>query len=376
MLWCLLFLCSYPLISSAAPRFPYKRTCASTSLRFDVSGLQCVPCGVNEVSNDGKTCDCKAGYAKSAVSNINTLVFGTCKSCADLNMAVSESGRYCVKCDSTTTMLDTKTGKCRCRSPDNAVLSETDETGALRPQGTTCTKCATDAYAATSNECRRCAYPYVYSSSKKRCTCPPKNGTVDNYPSSLAEESVCVDGTSADALTEVAKELRVSINRPFRHTFNDVISAAGGGRSVGSSGTVSVDNAAALVNFLSNATVMCYAEGSSEACNSLANLCVLSMFQRESNPCKIYDALVELRSSQQYWSQEIKPKVGWSYTLPWLYYEERPRAALYSNDAETPVSFQQASGKVQILKFVLSAYALDGTWLGMNNASLPMMQMC
>ena len=363
-------------VARASPTFPYSRQCAradnGAAAFFDTAGLECVPCGPNEVAApSGLACECQPGYARSAQGDENALTFTKCTPCVTQGLAVSEDGRHCIACDATTAVVDAQTGKCRCKSDaPTSVLSETDETGAFHAQGTRCVTCASDAYVA-GGKCVRCPYPRVFSPSLGKCLCAPSSGTTDNFPSSIASGTMCVEG--ADTLGEVAKELRVALNNPFRHTFTGVLSTMGGR---GKPSTVVVDNSAALVNFLPNATTLCYEAGDRRACNSLANLCVLSMFQRESNACQLYEALVTERARQQYWAEAIKPKVGWSLTLPWLYYEDGPRDVLVGNDIATPVTFAPKEGKNHEMKFVLGAYALDGTWLGFNNATLPLLQLC
>jgi len=91
----------------------------------------------------------------------------------------------------------------------------------------------------------------------------------------------------------------------------------------------------------------------------------------DSSSCKLYSALLEERKDlPQYHSDEVQPELDWMYSLPWLLYNDAPASFTARTDLLTQVSFntqQYAAASVSDLVFVLSAYHLNGTWLGLYN---------
>lgn len=70
----------------------------------------------------------------------------------------------------------------------------------------------------------------------------------------------------------------------------------------------------------------CLATGSREACNALANACVLQMYDSSSVACKLYQGVVNSRNPGEvvvaYHSEELRGSgIAWTDTLPWLYYK-------------------------------------------------------
>lgn len=104
------------------------------------------------------------------------------------------------------------------------------------------------------------------------------------------------------------------------------------------------------------------------ACNTLGNICVLNMYDPASAACTLFDRLFVLRSERYH--TETSPSLPWAVSLPWLTYEGQAEFILKSRDLLAEVSFVAAgagSTKVHELKLVLSAYAMNGEWLGFRN---------
>ncbi|GFR52700.1 hypothetical protein Agub_g15327 [Astrephomene gubernaculifera] len=121
-----------------------------------------------------------------------------------------------------------------------------------------------------------------------------------------------------------------------------------------------------------------------EACNAVANLCVLTLYDSTSAACRMYDALVNAFAATTTTYSPPPPPSGTTTTtrttvrrttsyhpetgaMPWLYYG----GSGYVDDSnmDLRVMFSKGSlaqGKVSSLTFILSSYLLNGTWLGYN----------
>ena len=83
--------------------------------------------------------------------------------------------------------------------------------------------------------------------------------------------------------------------------------------------STSVSRSKAFQGTLLASALDCYDSGDRAARARLGNLCVLGMCDSENPACKVYQEIQSLRFGVQYHEVELKPAVGWSYTLPWLF---------------------------------------------------------
>ena len=146
-----------------------------------------------------------------------------------------------------------------------------------------------------------------YDSSTKRCMCPK------GLPNSVS----CTD---AD-ITKSALEKDFGVNLGLDSSVN-----------------YRVPESLVYLDRLVDEAAACKHYGNRTACTALANLCVLSLYDREAAACKIYQALVDLRDATEYHLVEISPKVGWAETMPWLYYTGAASSYLDRTDLHTTVS--------------------------------------
>ncbi|CAD7702541.1 unnamed protein product [Ostreobium quekettii] len=98
--------------------------------------------------------------------------------------------------------------------------------------------------------------------------------------------------------------------------------------------------------------------------------CVFVRFLgRSTFACSVYEKLMTARRRRPYHSESVSSG-GWSHTLPWLWYDSPPKQWLEAEDVQIRVQFSGGSiesGSVSLLPFILSAYALNGSWLGYQN---------
>lgn len=83
----------------------------------------------------------------------------------------------------------------------------------------------------------------------------------------------------------------------------------------------------------------------------------------------MYDELSRIRNRDLYRPDEILEAIGWTKSLPWLYYPNGiSTTALDSNGVNTELQFRGGSlqsRSVSKLMFVLATYTLSGTYLGL-----------
>ncbi|GAQ91983.1 Meckelin-like protein [Klebsormidium nitens] len=319
--------------------FPVSLPCAAGTY-FDTSGLVCRACGQFQVLlPDGSGCKCKAGFAFLADSTGKQ----SCQSCLIKGQVASSDGTVCVGCNSTLgAVLNTATGECECSA--GSALVEFDNAGTRLP-AKACTQCPAGAHISSVEPelCQVCSGGQVFDTSSQTCQCPVGSKT-------------CVQGSSL--LASTAQRLGVNMDGSTLVNYYDIPTPYGGG-------TTKSLNSDLFAQMLPLAAT-CAASGDRAACNALANLCVLELYDRSSAACELYNALVTSKqNSGQYHTTD-----GWSDTLPWLYYSGDAESWLRRTDLQSSVSFQhQAPGSSSAadVTLVLSMFTLNGTWLGFQN---------
>jgi meckelin len=96
----------------------------------------------------------------------------------------------------------------------------------------------------------------------------------------------------------------------------------------------------------------------SEACQILANLCVLSLYNFVTGACKAFTDIMALRDDG------VKNVDNWAVGLPWLTYSEGARHKVCKDDSLK----EKMSLDSNYLEYVVSTYSLNGTWLGYSEA--------
>ena len=402
---------------------------------FDTAGLQCVPClnnsaratpapgcqratgrgqrrqrlvsvrpadhhSLSQVPRaDGLGCKCPLGWVQRgldspyAVSPGAGLVAGarsysTCLSCLAVGLAPSRDGTLCLPCDAASgATLSPTSGDCVCNSTA-AVVVETDATGAPlgRKRCVACPTLATGNWQdtfpdATGTRCVGCApmtspanasafAPMATSQSATpgalTCSCNATlmtaglncfldgNSLVARLPAQLTQAQLPAGLSSAPAA--------------YASTYSQPFFGAG---AAGADITLQSPVLGALAL---TASAKCLAYGSREACNALANACVLQQYDRTNSvACKLYEGLVVLRNPGEavleYHTADAPAltEIYWTDTLPWLFYKSAPGDYLGRTDVGLTMSFYSqpaGSGKVSDLPLVLSKFLLNGTWAG------------
>lgn len=99
----------------------------------------------------------------------------------------------------------------------------------------------------------------------------------------------------------------------------------------------------------------------------------------DSVACDVYNELARIRNRDLYRPEEVLQAIGWTQTLPWLYYPGGiSTTALESDDIQTELQFRGGSLQsltISKLTFVLATYTLSGTYLGLHPLELQL-QVC
>ena len=97
------------------------------------------------------------------------------------------------------------------------------------------------------------------------------------------------------------------------------------------------------------------------ACQTLANLCVMHMYDNEAAPCVQFQGIIMHMRESNYNFQN-----DWKYALPWLYYLDEADDVTKDRKIKMKMSFTEKSGHAHQMKFLLARYALNGTFMGME----------
>ena len=329
---------------------------------FDPAGLQCLTCGTNaSVDASGLGCECAAGQYLAA--GTGTSPYATCTSCIAVGKAVSWDNTTCMPCDAGSgATLSTTTGDCACSSGATHVLVETDASG-VRLASKQCVACAAPSFPhpTEKGKCFECPYAgppsaptrMTYDSATKTCKCP-------------TGVTACID----------ADVKKASLVTKFGVTLDSTRSSVRYFDLGASLNSLTVESLVFLDDLV-DVAAGCRDFGNRTQCNALANLCVLQMYDTTTAACKLYNGIVSERKANEYHSGEMSPAVGWSETMPWLYYTSGTDYA-GRTDLGTVVTFDapgSSTTEVSELQFVLSVTTLSGEWLGFRPVG-KLLQLC
>ncbi|KXZ47359.1 hypothetical protein GPECTOR_36g81 [Gonium pectorale] len=281
--------------------------------------------------------------------------------CADCPAGAfpDSSQRVCISCDGTSgASYDFRSGLAISQTWSSALLQST-------------TSCACQAPPAGATAV--IAQAESAGMSVQRCVVCP-SGTVANSIGQCAptDASLSLPPTPSQQLTQAMSLLGVSMTASAAtQAFLTVPSASGV-----SSLQLTVQQSQPLVDLLGPSALACRLGmgADREACNAVANLCALTLYDSASAACRLYTALVNLFRSNTVSSASPPPPPGTrrgtafrpeTGAMPWLLYE----GSGYTDDRnmDLRVKFSGGSvsqGKVSMFTFVLSSYLLNGTWLG------------
>ena len=101
-----------------------------------------------------------------------------------------------------------------------------------------------------------------------------------------------------------------------------------------------------------------------EACHSLANMCVMNMYDDDHDTCDNFEKIKDLRQIDYY--DDIS---NWKEALPWLMYRDAAKTVREDRSIKMQVSFVDMIGFSSKLDFRLAKYTLDGVFVGIEPLS-------
>ncbi|KAK9819713.1 hypothetical protein WJX72_001576 [[Myrmecia] bisecta] len=380
-----LLLLQGPRLATCASGFSLQLPCGPGQV-LDTTGLQCANCNPNGTPDSTQTsCQCNPGHISGFAADTAA---GVCTSCP-AGQVSSSTGLYCVVCDPTSgTTTSTASGsfvggsmpswlpaqasngECVCANNATAgQIAEFDNTGApLMQQGVAVKRCLV------------CPAGSVLNPSTLKCE-------ACNYPASVQAGQCVWCGLPGGPCTTAYKTpldfVIANLSLPLAAASATQASFANVPAGDGGSSQVPVAPSQPLATLLGTSAAACLQLADKAACNALANLCVLQMYASTSAACQIMQKLGSARSSMQYHSASLQAPISWPVTLPWLYYPTNVLSSiLEATDVKTQMSFSAGgatssgvTGAASRLDFVVSMYALNGTWLGLRNVTTQL-QLC
>ena len=106
------------------------------------------------------------------------------------------------------------------------------------------------------------------------------------------------------------------------------------------------------------------------ACQLLANLCTLTLYDDTSSACKMYSQVYSSLTGDK-----VHGFTGWKNGLPFIKYTGTASEVLLNTDITEMVGLKGRTDRVTRLRFILSKFAMNGTWLGFEDLTTQL-QLC
>jgi len=336
------------LLKANAAGFAPQYTCAAASNKFfDPSSLVCQTCEPTSQVPTATGCKCKPDYIYD-YSGGPTAPNPPCVQCAGSNVATIDR-EFCIPCGSSTAGKQSD-GTCGTCASGTATLQQV----------------VSSTYAAERpcNDPAKCKWECVECSEGARLV----NGVCTACPDPRMTGSGCVCAAGYTQLsnaclhTATASEVTALYGAPgaYEVRFPDVWSAAG-------SFSTSVTSLALQDNFYS-AAVDCKRGVSVEACQMLANLCVLQMYLRDASACGYFLKVTQASPNSRQHSFS-----GWFGTIGFLYFENNQ--IVQDSTLVSKLAYEATAGYTHSLLFKLAKYAFNGTYLGQEDLT-DQLQVC
>ena len=322
---------------------------------YDTLDLTCKTCATGMVRDasvvnsmgDSTQCKCASGYFQAEATCVGITDGTSCErlTCTACTAEASYSDHSgCIACDvATTTGLGTAPAEIECGCPAGEVLVEYDSVGAYITPAKICQACPAGTFAIVTDmtiagkfyagdryTCRSCPSPHMVMD-PTTFTCSCETGyTITGRPSVGVQS--CVINAKISEFLDVE-------NAGVRVTYSNAVTVVS--ETIG--------------HYFVKAAAECkYFGGASDAraCQVLANLCVLQLYDKSSAPCQVFDAIMGDRGLSYTGNVET-----WKTSMPMLYY-------LNSGSCFSTNYRQQANLNTQLLRYVVGSYKMDGTFNG------------
>ena len=308
-------------------------------------------------------CQCKKGFFESRsessllecddFENAEACGRPSCEPCP-ANEASTRDRSGCIPCDNNGSSLED--GECKCTNEEH-VLIETDEAGELLsekqckecPSGRRAFQTDTGLFPGDRYVCAQCPDLHMSVTNDGQCECPNDFRKVGRRE--IGTEQCVPEEAAAAVFNEFSEqEARLVTYRSFQPSDG------------AAEETLSNIESLTLRHWFGRAAVDCWAyrdERDSGACDVIASLCVLHLYDDSTPPCQLYNTIASARG------RGVNDFAGWPQTLPFLWYTEDTSSVLGSNALQTEMSFDEEaeSGTVDTLDLIVASYNLNGTLL-------------
>lgn len=167
----------------------------------------------------------------------------------------------------------------------------------------------------------------------------------------FTSQNSCINSLSAEDIT---------VTYPISEAIIVIYQKLESGSGVGQK---NVTASATFEYYYMKAAYDCYMFYDIVACQQLANLCVLQLYNQKSTVCRLYREITQ--NGVQ--SKEISD-YGAKENMAWIYYENSTESYLKKDRLEMLITFDpDDSEKVNVLTFQLASFYLNGTFIGFSN---------
>ena len=122
--------------------------------------------------------------------------------------------------------------------------------------------------------------------------------------------------------------------------------------------------------YLKAASICEFSDGESDsyrlvqACQTLANLCVMTMYDIKSTPCRQFQSVMMKKRASTYHGQE-----DWKSTLPWLYYLDESDDIVEDHGINMIMSLTKTENRAHKLHYKVAKYTIGGEFKGLFDLS-------
>jgi len=356
--------------------------CPASQTVFDSASLSCSSCGSTsrvpsnrslDVFGNAQQCSCANGLVQTAVACDPSSFAGcgvdTCSGCTAGSAPSTTNATLCLPCGASTAGVDASTGDCTCGALAAAgthALVERSATGVVQ-SSKECVACPARSrvfsnavpaarIAADPYRCVGCSDPVATMTASGECACDAgyrTAGVVGVFPWAAVS---CLPAASAAAVLNAYPE-----SAAIAVSYYSVQLASAKSATSSLLGKTSK----AFQHLYASAAVGCLNRKPGtrdDACQALANLCVLQLYSPTATVCALYTAVYNARKAA------VNGFQGWpGGGLPFLTYSASEARAVASDPALTrPMSFDEAkeAGTSDTLQLFVARYSLNGTFLG------------
>lgn len=267
-----------------------------------------------------------------------------CSSCDNtLNESISLDQSSCLLCDIDSAIFNISINKCQCDSY-NKYLSELEDKKI-------CNQCPINhAVESLINngdnyECILCEYPKIIdNNANNKCLCP--SGFIETQ---LGKKCV-----SSSNLTYITNDYTLSASKEISYKNIDTLEI------------ITIENSLLFDYYFLDSAINCKIYNDIKSCQILANLCVLTMYNKLHNSCKLFIEIVNnvnINSNSRYFT-------NWKQNLPFLFYSDNNILTSTSLSSSISINLNDK------LTLILIKYSMNGTMIGYKEHEYELFYFC